>query len=159
MLDAINRFFSDYLAAPADGAGSVEDEEHRLQLATAALLIEVTRVERRDDPDEAAAAERAVRQKFGLDAEETATLLQLAREEIERSVSYYEFTSLIHDQFDARSKERIIELMWRVAAADGHVNKHQEALVRKIADLLYVPHKAYIAAKLRGLSAEGIELA
>ena len=160
MLDAIRRYFSDHLAAPdanADAGGA--EEEHRLQLATAALLIEVTRVERREAPEEAAAAEAAVRQKFGLPAEETEELLRLAREEVENSVSYYEFTSLIHDHFSPARKERVIELMWRVAAADGEVNKHQEALVRKIADLLYVPHREYIRAKIRGLRAEGIEIA
>lgn len=156
MIDAIRSFFSDHLAEPGK-TDTAKDEEHCLQLATAALLIEVTRVERRHDPSEAAAAEAAVRHKFGLDPEETAALLRLAREEVERSVSYYEFTSLIHEHFDMPRKARIIEMMWRVAAADGHVDKHQEALVRKIADLLYLPHKDYIAAKLRGLEAEGIK--
>ncbi|MFO7859209.1 MAG: TerB family tellurite resistance protein [Ectothiorhodospiraceae bacterium] len=157
MLDAINRFFSDHLAAP-EGNDDSEANEHRLRLATAALLIEVTRVERRDDPDEAAALEAALQRKFQLDAAETQTLLRLAREEIERSVSYYGFTSLIHEHFDVASKARVVELMWRVAAADGVVEKHQEALVRKIAGLLYLPHQEAVEAKIRGLRAEGIEL-
>lgn len=156
MLDAIRRYFSDHLAEPGD-PGTADDEEHRLQLATAALLIEVTRVERRDDPDEAAAAEAAVRQKFGLDPGETEELLRLAREELESSVSYYEFTSLIHENFDPSRKARIIEMMWRVAAADGNVDKHQDALIRKIAGLLYLPHRDYVAAKMRGLEAEGVK--
>lgn len=158
MLDAIRSFFTDHLAEP-DSPGSVADDEHRLQLATAALLIEVTRVERRDDPDEAAAVESAVRRKFGLAPEETDELIALAREEVEKSVSYYEFTSLIHERFAPERKARVVELMWRVAAADGHVDKHQEALVRKIADLLYIPHQEFIRAKIRGLRAEGIEIA
>lgn len=158
MLDAIRSFFADHLAG-AEAAGAEADEEHRLQLATAALLIEVTRVERREDPDEAAAVEEAVRRKFDLDPTETDELLHLAREEVERSVSYYEFTSLIHEHFNLARKARVVEFMWRVAAADGDVDKHQEALVRKVADLLYLPHEEYISAKVRGLRAEGIEIA
>ncbi|QIT54214.1 TerB family tellurite resistance protein [Aquisalimonas sp. 2447] len=158
MLDAIRGFFSEHLAQPDEPAGG-DDDEHRLQLATAALLIEVTRVERQDHPDEAAAVEEAVRRKFALPQEETEELLRLAREEAEKSVSYYEFTSLIHEHFAPERKARVIELMWRVAAANGRVDKHQEALVRKIADLLYVPHQEFIRAKIRGLRAEGIEIA
>ena len=158
MLDAIRSFFSEHLAQP-EAPASVEDEEHRLQLATAALLIEVTRVERQDHPDEAAAVEEAIRRKFDLPEEEIEALLKLAREEVEKSVSYYEFTSLIHEHFEPQRKARVIELMWRVAAANGRVDKHQEALVRKIADLLYVPHQHFIQAKIRGLRAEGIEIA
>ena len=157
MLDAINRFFSEHLAAPGSDMDE-EADEHRLRLATAALLIEVTRVERRDDPDEAAALEAALQRKFELDADETDALLRLARDEIERSVSYHAFTSLIHEHFDVPSKARVVELMWRIAAADGVVDKHQEALVRKIAGLLYLPHQQAVEAKIRGLRAEGIEI-
>ena len=158
MLDAIRRYFSDHLADP-QGPDSAGDAEHRLQLATAALLIEVTRVDRRDDPDQAAAVERAVRDKFSLPAEETSALLDLAREEVQRSVSYYEFTSLIHERFPRERKARIVEMMWRVAAANGTIDKYQDALIRKVADLLYVPHEDYVRAKVGGLAAEGIQIA
>ena len=46
-------------------------------------------------------------------------------------------------------KERLIEHLWEVAYADGELHPYEEHLVRKIADLLYVPHDAFIAAKLR----------
>jgi uncharacterized tellurite resistance protein B-like protein len=39
--------------------------------------------------------------------------------------------------------------MWQVAYADGHLSAHENHLMRKIADLLYVSHSDYIAAKVR----------
>ena len=44
---------------------------------------------------------------------------------------------------------RIIENMWVVAMADGHLDAHEEHLMRKIADLLYVGHADYVGAKQR----------
>jgi uncharacterized tellurite resistance protein B-like protein len=39
--------------------------------------------------------------------------------------------------------------LWAIAYADGTLHLYEEHLIRKIADLLYVPHAAFIAAKLR----------
>ncbi|MGD8559291.1 MAG: TerB family tellurite resistance protein, partial [Gammaproteobacteria bacterium] len=69
---------------------------------------------------------------------------------------YYEFTSLINDEFTPADKAQIIELMWQVAYADDELEKYEEALVRKIADLLYVPHTQFIAAKHRVKSQRGL---
>jgi uncharacterized tellurite resistance protein B-like protein len=40
-------------------------------------------------------------------------------------------------------------MLWRVAYADGRVDPHEDALVRKVADLLYLPQAAYVKAKER----------
>jgi uncharacterized tellurite resistance protein B-like protein len=38
--------------------------------------------------------------------------------------------------------------MWQVAYADNQISAHENHLMRKIASLLYIPHKDYIAAKM-----------
>jgi len=43
--------------------------------------------------------------------------------------------------------------MWQVAYADSELSAYEQHVIRKIADLLYVPHRAYIAAKLRARDA------
>jgi uncharacterized tellurite resistance protein B-like protein len=107
------------------------------------------------DDAERAAVLRAVRTKFGLDAEEAATLIGLAEQEVREATDYYQFTSLINRHFSAAQKERVIELMWQVAYADAGLSANEQHVVRKIADLLHVPHGAYIAAKLRARDAAG----
>lgn len=148
MLDAILKYFTDHLEP---GVEHEESLEQQLRLATAALLFEVSRSDNQISESERDAIAQNVRNKFGLTDAETEELTNLACREAEETVSYYGFTSLINDHFSQEQKERVIEMMWRIAAADGHVDMHEEALVRKIADLLYLPHRAFIAAKLRVL--------
>jgi uncharacterized tellurite resistance protein B-like protein len=151
MLNAIREFFDQHVAAGAAGG----DERHTIEVATAALLVETVRLDGEIDASERAAAHRAVRAKFGLGEAEAATLIRLAEEEARDATGYYQFTSLINKQFSAEQKERVIELMWQVAYADAELSAHEQHVVRKIADLLHVPHRAYIAAKLRARTAAG----
>ena len=46
-------------------------------------------------------------------------------------------------------KLRLVEQLWRVANADSVIHKYEEHLIRRIADLLHIPHRAFIVAKLR----------
>lgn len=151
MLNAIREFFDQHVAAGATGG----EERHTIEVATAALLVETVRLDGEIDEAERAAAHRAVRAKFGLGEAEAATLIRLAEEEARDATGYYQFTSLINKQFSAAQKERVIELMWQVAYADAELSAHEQHVVRKIADLLHVPHRAYIAAKLRARTAAG----
>ena len=45
----------------------------------------------------------------------------------------------------------LIKTLWRVAAADGDIHRYEDHLIRRIADLLYVPHSDFIRAKLEVL--------
>lgn len=144
MLDSIRRYFDRQLAIPRSGAG----EARRLQLATAALLVEVMRLDGADSGERAAVL-AAVVGKFGLAGDEAAEIVALAEDEVREAVGYYQFTSLINRHFDVAQKERVVELLWRVAWADATVSAHERHVIRKIADLIHLPHAAYVAAKQR----------
>lgn len=146
MLDAIRDFFERNIKGE-DATGA--DAERRLQAATAALLVEMVRMDAEVKEDERTAVRRAIERKFGLRGEEATELLRLAEAEAGEATDYYQFTSLINQSFSPEQKERLIEQLWRVAYADGELHQYEEHLVRKIADLLYVPHNGFIAAKLR----------
>ena len=74
-------------------------------------------------------------------------LLELAEEERSESTDYYQFTSLINNNYTPEQKVRLVELLWRIAYANETLHKYEEYLVRKIADLLHIPHSAFITAK------------
>ncbi|WP_455221623.1 tellurite resistance TerB family protein [Kaarinaea lacus] len=150
MLATIKKFFENHLEAAA--AQASESQEHRLRVATVALLLETARADFNVHDEELAAVGRNAKEFFQLDEDETAELVNLAEEEAGNATSYYEFTSLINNGFSPEEKVKIIELMWQVAYSDKELEKYEEALVRKIADLLYVPHTAFIAAKHRVIS-------
>ena len=151
MFDTIKRFFDANLTAATE-ASSPARQEHAYQLATAALLIEMTRADHDVKGIERDAVAHAVERAFELDSSETEELLALAEKEADQATSLYEFTRLINHHFDPGQKEHFVELLWHVALADGEIDKYEEHLVRKVADLIHVPHRSYIRAKHHAIS-------
>ncbi|MEM1306630.1 MAG: TerB family tellurite resistance protein, partial [Pseudomonadota bacterium] len=47
----------------------------------------------------------------------------------------------------------IIEMMWRVALADGEIDTHEDALLRQVAGLLHVPDRDRGLARQRARDA------
>ena len=119
------------------------------RLAVATLLVEIARADHDIDPAERTAIRRMLGASYGLDPASSADLLARAEHAVEESVSLHEFTSRLNDELSPQEKTGIVEMLWRVAFADGRIDKYEEHLVRKAADLLYVPHRRFIRAKLK----------
>ncbi|MFC5299779.1 TerB family tellurite resistance protein [Azospira restricta] len=154
MIAGIREFFSQFIepgARPAEADG-----EKALQLATAALLVEMMRMDREIADAERESVVATLRREFALDPAQLAALLALAEEEARQASGYHQFTSLINTACDAAQKVRIVENLWRVAMCDGHLDAHEAHLMRKIADLLHVGHADYVAAKQRAREATGL---
>ena len=145
MLDAIKRFFDQNFASTV----SEQETAHQLRLATAALFIEMMQQDHEVDDAEKQAVKRVLKQKFELGEAETDELYSLARQEARHATDYHQFTSLIASHFTQEQKIRVIEYLWEIAYADGELHKYEEYMVRRIADLIHVPHKDYLQAKHR----------
>jgi len=113
----------------------------------------VARIDQDSSTAEKSAVLRAVREKFELPHEEAERLIALAEEEMKQASDYFQFTSLINRHFTQEQKQRVIELMWRVAYSDANLSAHENHLMRKVADLLHISHGDYIAAKMRAQGA------
>ncbi len=129
-------------------SGEPEDTEHRLRLAAAALLIETARADSRQDRVEEAALTETLERGLGLSKAELSALLEEANAQADAATSLYQFTRLINDHFSPERKRELIIDMWKVAYADGDLDKYEEHLIRRVAELIYVPHEDYIRAKL-----------
>lgn len=147
MIRTFREFFDTLIKPGVDVAGP--PSEHALRLATAALLLETMRMDDRMALEEREAIAGALSAQFRLDDDEVRTLVSLAEQEARGAVGYHQFTSLINKGFSAEQKIRVVELMWQVAYADGHLDSHENHFMRKIGDLLHLPHAEFIAAKLR----------
>jgi len=147
VLAAIQEFFRLKIEPDA----SAGPGRHGLQLATAALLFEILRADHDEHPDERTMLEQALRNTFSLSDSETRELAELADCEAAESVSLYQFTGLINQYFSAEEKVQLVEMLWQVAYADGRLDRYEEAAVRKITELLHVPHRDFIRAKHRVL--------
>ena len=124
------------------------DGDHALQLAAAVLLIELSLADFSRDDEENAAMTKALKQTFALDDARIKELISLAEDANRQATSLYQFTQLINQHYDDNQKYRLIEMLWQVAMADGEISKYEDHLIRKIAELIYVPHREFIRAKL-----------
>ena len=147
MFDSIRNLFDDHLGR----IGNVEapDVEHSYRLATASLLLEVMWADHEVAAGEDAAVRSALGQAFSLSDAELDELLTLASQERDAAVCLHGFTRSMNELLTPEQKVHVVELMWQVAYADGDLDRYEEHLVRKVADLLYVPHAQFIRAKLR----------
>ncbi len=147
MLQRIKEFFDQHLV-PESLAGS-QDAEHALRLAVGALLLEMMHVDGEKWSEQQEAVKTAVLEHFDLETNEAMELLQLAESELTDSTDYFQFTSLINEHYTAVQKISLVELLWRIAYANDSLHQYEEHLVRKVANLLHVPHSTFIATKLK----------
>ncbi len=118
-----------------------------IDLATAVLLIEVSKADFEQDEVELATIRQLLLEHLSLCEEEVDTLLQHAHEEADRLVSLQHITRLMNEQLGQQEKVRVIELMWKVVYADGEKHHYEEHLMRQVSDLLYVEHADFIKAR------------
>ena len=121
--------------------------EKQLQIATAALFVEMSLADFESAPEEEASIRAALTEAYALTGEELEEVMSLASEKMEASSCLYEFTRLINQHYEPQQKYHVVKLLWRVAYADGRLDKYEEQLIRKVADLIFVPHKEMMKAK------------
>ena len=154
MLKTLKDLF-DCLLPPAPGTDP-QAAEHALQLATAVMLVEVMRADATFDAREREAVFTALREKFSLLPDEAERLTELAETAASQSTDLFSFTSRINERFEMPQKLQMIENMWRVAYADGHLSEHERHVMWRISDLLHVPQAAYVNARLRAQQDAGL---
>jgi len=120
----------------------------RLQTACAVLLLECARADFELGDPETAVVRKALAHWFGLGAGEVDALIKEASAESRDAVSLHRYVERINTDFSVDDKRSVLRLLWRVAYADGILDPQEELLIRRLADLLYVPHREFIGAKL-----------
>lgn len=122
-----------------------------LQLAVAALLIESARMDDRFDETERATIERLLAERFDLDADAVSELIAAAEAAVQRATQFFPFTQQIVKRISPEDRAQILEMMWEVAYADGVLDPHEDALLRRIAGLIHVPDQERGLARQRAL--------
>lgn len=131
--------------------GSGEDVEVRgekdVRMISAALLAEVATVDHNLDERERAALYKLLQEHYRLDDATTEELVARALAQRDHATSLYEFTQTVNNQFDERNKYLLVRQMWQVALADGVIEAFEEHLIRRVADLIYLPHGLFTRAR------------
>ncbi|WP_158769380.1 TerB family tellurite resistance protein [Paraglaciecola sp. L1A13] len=118
------------------------------EVATAVLLYELMRADGELNVQEQEAYEQVLRTHFSLDESQLSDLLVLTKDKAAEAVDFSQFTRIINDGSSLGQKRGIIDGLWKIAYADDVLDPEEEHLIRRIADLLYVPHSLFIQSKL-----------
>jgi uncharacterized tellurite resistance protein B-like protein len=143
MINQIKLFFEQHIALPAPNQSS----EKNLHMACAALFIEMMTMDNKLCEEEHEVILKSVKRMFLLSNDEANRLISLAAQQKKQAIDYFQFTSLINKGFTQSQKVTLIKTLWQIAYADGQLDKYEEYMVRKTADLLHVPHLDFIKTK------------
>ncbi|MFW5443612.1 MAG: TerB family tellurite resistance protein [Methylococcaceae bacterium] len=143
MLNQIKLFFDQHIALPSPDQLS----EENIQLACAALFIEMMHIDDIVHADEHEMILNRMREIFSLSFDQANDLISIATQQRQQATDYYQFTSLINKAYTQEQKITLIKSLWQIAYADGELDMHEEHMVRKLADLLHVPHLQFIKTK------------
>ncbi|WP_166261121.1 TerB family tellurite resistance protein [Marinobacter salicampi] len=130
------------------GAGAKPDR-HQLAVAATALMVQLARVDNEEDDRELQAIVDSAVRSHDVSREEAQEILDDARSHADDATSIYEFTDRLNEQLDQEGKEAILESIWRVAFADGRIDKYEEHLIRRMAELLHLNHREYMQCRHR----------
>ncbi|MGH8085118.1 MAG: TerB family tellurite resistance protein [Lysobacter sp.] len=123
-------------------------DPHALPRAAAALLLEMAVTDEGGERIELDVVHQAMRTAFGIEPAELDALVDQAHEARKQCVSMYDFTRELRVGLEPDQRAELVEWLWRVAFADARLDKHEEHMVRRVADLLGVPHSEFIRRKL-----------
>lgn len=128
--------------------------EHDLHRAAAALLLEVARTDGTVDQAETQRLVSAVKQRWQLDSQEMQDIVSELENRVDQATDLFEFTLPLREHWGPEQRVALIDEMWAMAAADGKADVHEEHLIRRVSDLLYVSHGDYIRAKFKATRIE-----
>jgi uncharacterized tellurite resistance protein B-like protein len=132
MINRIKLLFSDNIQDVA------EFKIGKLEAASAALLVEAACMDGHFDEKERKKIVSLMKANFGLNNEESETLVNETQSVLEQTGDLYSFTRVIKDRFDQQERIQMIEMLWEVAFADGNVDYYESNLISRIAGLIYV---------------------
>ncbi|MCV6614673.1 MAG: TerB family tellurite resistance protein [Cellvibrionaceae bacterium] len=140
-------FFRQLFEAPANSEAS--SPEQAVDLAAAALLIEIAVSDEHFCEDELGTLEGILKQRMGISQPQLDQIIEQAKAEQHDATSLHQFTSLLNQHYSPIQKRDLVQYMWLIAYADGNLDKYEEYMIRKIAELIHLSHSDFILAKTR----------
>ena len=143
-IQEIRKYFLSKLSPPGESAGP-----DTVAIAACALLLEIANADAAFGDVERERILRAVREDFGVPAEDVAEIVRLAEAERRESVDLYQFTRLVSEKFSREERVRLLEVIWGVVYSDGALSAAENQLARRIAELLGFQHPEVQAVRER----------
>ena len=125
-----------------------ESSSNLLDNACAALLVEIAFADKDFDETEKTSLKQSLIETYVVDESDIEEIIKDAEETVSESTSLYGYTRVVNDEFEYEDKLSLLKNLWKVAYADGNLDKYEEHLIRKISDLIHISHTDYINIKL-----------
>ncbi|MFA0812509.1 tellurite resistance TerB family protein [Microbulbifer epialgicus] len=122
-------------------------DDKDVRMISAALLVEVATVDQKLDQRERDNLLQLLCQHYALDAHSAAEIIDEAIEQREEATSLFEFTQAVNDQFSEKDKYQLVRQMWQVAFSDNVIEAFEEHLIRRVSELIYLPHGLFTRAR------------
>ncbi|WP_444956749.1 tellurite resistance TerB family protein [Microbulbifer sp. ZKSA002] len=122
-------------------------DEKDVRMISAALLVEVATVDQKLDECERETLTQLLCQHYSLDQTSATEIVSEAIAQRDRATSLFEFTQAVNEQFSERDKYLLILQMWQVAFSDDVIEAFEEHLIRRVAELIYLPHGLFTKAR------------
>jgi uncharacterized tellurite resistance protein B-like protein len=122
-----------------------------VELATAALMYEVVHADSAVDHAEEEKVKSLLQQQFTIDPIALDALIRDGAENAKDAVDLVQFTRVLNQHYSLDQRAGILQKLWSVAYADQHLDKYEEHIIRRIADLMHIPHSVFIQAKLKAI--------
>ena len=137
-----------------ESASEKGNDRDELGMTLAVLMLEVAK----SDFEESEAEIQTMtawleNQDLGLKSQDVGQLLDSARKEQAGSAGLFEYTRRACERMSMEERVELVEQLWRIAYADGVIDKYEEAAIRKASELLYVSHSDFIRAKFAAKAA------
>ena len=152
MIDIVKRFFG--TLPTVESSRTRNDNQHDVRVAVCALLVEMAKIDETFTSAEMTKIISILKEKYGLSADDADELISVAEKELDGSIDYWQFARLINDNYSTEEKIDIIEMLWRIVFVDEKMDKYENHLMHKLAELLRLSHQQLIEAKIKVLRSE-----
>ena len=146
MFDSFRKFLSE---VSEGGEHPIHFDHDDYRLAAAALLVHAAAIDGDISDVERDQLHTIIKRQFGLDEATTDELVAEATEAEHEAIDLYHFTRAINRALDEDGRRRVVEMMWEIAYADGHVDDFESNLIWRVADLLGISSRDRIDLKHR----------
>ena len=140
----MKNFFKNFFNKPVSQEPATSNS---VLLSAISLMIEVSLADEIMDISELETLKKVLLNEFEVKENDLENLISDAKKNQNSSTSLYEFTRKINDEYEFDDKKNLILSMWKIAYADGNIDKYEEYVIRKVSDLIYISHPDFIESK------------
>jgi len=102
------------------------DRNKQLQIATAALFIEMAKADGEFTEEERGNVIQSLQKQFNIDAVYVNELMELSKLKLKDSVSLFEFSNVVNENFTNEDKNTLLKNLWRLIYTDNKLEGNAE---------------------------------